>query len=83
MAGVDFLATRVAEQTYVGGLTRELADKSRMLCVVASSGGDVAVLAHMAREAKARLTMIASDGRVLADSEANAAHMENHAERPM
>ena len=82
MVGVDILATRVAEQTYVGSLTRELAEKGRILCVARSLTEDRAVWLKMAREGSARLTIIDASGRVVADSEADASHMENHAARP-
>jgi two-component system, OmpR family, phosphate regulon sensor histidine kinase PhoR len=40
------------------------------------------ILQQAAVDAAARATLIASDGTVLADSEANSAEMENHANRP-
>ncbi len=40
------------------------------------------IVAQEARAAGARATMIDSSGKVLADSEADPAHMENHAQRP-
>ncbi|HYP14179.1 MAG TPA: ATP-binding protein [Bryobacteraceae bacterium] len=85
LTAVDFLASKVAERTYVETLRRELTDKCRVLA--ASSlprvqSVDTSHLAVLAKAAGGRLTLIARDGRVLADSEANASHMENHAARP-
>ncbi len=40
------------------------------------------IIHQAAADAGARATLIASDGTVLADSEANSAEMENHANRP-
>ncbi|MBN2400749.1 MAG: HAMP domain-containing protein [Candidatus Aminicenantes bacterium] len=37
---------------------------------------------ELGKETDARLTVIATDGRVLADSEGDPRHMENHADRP-
>ncbi len=37
---------------------------------------------ELGKETDARLTVIATDGRVLADSEGDPLHMENHADRP-
>jgi two-component system phosphate regulon sensor histidine kinase PhoR len=82
MVGVDLLATRVAESTYVGSLTREVAEKARVICVARLENPDRRVWLKMAREGNARLTIIDSVGGVIADSEADASHMENHAARP-
>ncbi len=85
MGGVDILATRVAESSYVGSLTRELAEKARVISVAAvpienvRNGADIV---RMAREANGRVTIISTDGRVLIDTQANPAQMENHRSRP-
>lgn len=84
LIAVDFFASRVAESTYLNNLTREMADKGRMFTL---SFGDFASvdqrrLKALAQAAGARVTVIAQDGRVLADSEADTAHMENHRNRP-
>ena len=53
------------------------------LRVQAEKNPDYNALAReVAQSAGARATIISSDGHVLADSEANAAEMENHATRP-
>lgn len=85
LTAVDFLASKVAERTYLQKLTRELEDKNRMLAVqsVVNYGrsGDPRFNA-LAKAAGGRLTVIAHDGHVIADSEADPAQMENHATRP-
>jgi two-component system phosphate regulon sensor histidine kinase PhoR len=85
LAAVDILALSSVESAYVDSLARNLADKSRMLAflsghnLVALSRGDIV---ELGRAAGGRVTVVARDGKVIADSEADAAHMENHAARP-
>lgn len=81
LLAVDFFASQVAESSYIQNLTRELGDKGRMLALSLGDGSQSSVHA-MARAAGARITLVALDGRVLADSEANPAQMENHSHRP-
>jgi two-component system, OmpR family, phosphate regulon sensor histidine kinase PhoR len=81
---VDFLASKVAERTYIESLRRELSDKSRMIALMEGNNIasiDEAKFQSLAKAAGGRLTVVARDGRVLADSEANRAKMENHASR--
>jgi two-component system, OmpR family, phosphate regulon sensor histidine kinase PhoR len=85
MTSADFLASRVAEGTYVQTLTRELTEKCRMLAEM--TGGDFTNvdpkrLAELEAVSGARLTVIRRDGLVLIDSEANPERMENHRNRP-
>ncbi len=85
LTAVDFQASRVAERTYVDTLTRELADKAKMLSLLAPDPFpqiDTKVLRALARAAEGRVTLIARDGKVIADSEADPRHMENHGSRP-
>jgi two-component system phosphate regulon sensor histidine kinase PhoR len=85
LIAVDFLASRVAESSYKITLKRELADKARMLSELNDPGwrdSDRVAFSHLAQAAGARLTLIASDGRVIKDSDAEAARMENHRNRP-
>ena len=85
LTAVDFQASKVAERTYVGTLTRELADKCRMLAFLTPadfSKINVDSFRALAKAADGRATAVGRDGRVLADSEADAAHMENHGQRP-
>ena len=79
LIAVDFFASKVAESTYLETLERELTDKGKMLAI--SLPSDPAVFKQYAVAARGRLTLIARDGRVLADSEAEADKMENHANR--
>lgn len=81
LVAVDFFASQVAESNYIQNLTRELGDKGRMLALSLGDGSQSSVRA-MARAARARITLVARDGRVLADSEANPGQMENHRNRP-
>jgi two-component system, OmpR family, phosphate regulon sensor histidine kinase PhoR len=78
---VDFLASRVAERTYMNALQRELFEKARMLALVPSAAG-APELKHFARAADVRLTLVARDGKVLFDSDNNPERMENHRNRP-
>jgi two-component system, OmpR family, phosphate regulon sensor histidine kinase PhoR len=85
LTAVDFLASRVAERTYVQTLTSDLGDKGRMLEVLGLEAFAQTAdprFAAVAQASGARLTLIARDGRVLADSDADASTMENHRSRP-
>ena len=82
LVAVDFLASRVAESAYLQTLTRELADKGRMLAALSDGKTLEQRFQALGRASGTRLTLIAQDGRVIADTEAQAEHMENHATRP-
>jgi two-component system, OmpR family, phosphate regulon sensor histidine kinase PhoR len=85
MMTVDYFAARVVESSYVQNLTRDLAEKCRLiaLAVPGNPGAEAtAKIRNMAREAGARLTVIGRDGKVFFDSDAVPAKMENHAGRP-
>ena len=79
LVAVDFFASKVAESTYLETLERELIDKGNMLAIALPS--DPTQFKRYAVAARGRLTLIARDGLVLADSEAAADKMENHANR--
>jgi two-component system, OmpR family, phosphate regulon sensor histidine kinase PhoR len=92
LTAVDYLVTQRVEQTQFDGLRLELEQKAR---VIAFSGGlsettsgapprvsQPAEFAALGKTAGARITWIAADGRVLGDSDASAAQMENHRDRP-
>jgi two-component system, OmpR family, phosphate regulon sensor histidine kinase PhoR len=81
---VDYFATEVAKSAYIDNLRGQLADKARMMAEVFPDPGSVpqAAVKAIARAAGGRVTVVAPDGRVLVDSEANAAAMENHRTRP-
>ncbi|MBI3207851.1 MAG: hypothetical protein HYZ37_02995 [Candidatus Solibacter usitatus] len=85
LASVDHFASNVAESTYISTLTRELSQTARVLSVVLDEHPEDAseiTFRSFAQALNARITLIAKDGRVLRDSEADAAKMENHAQRP-
>lgn len=81
LIAVDFLASSVAERTYLDTLKRELFEKGRILALVPPDLLRPRLTAF-AHDARVRLTWVAADGRVLADSESDAGRMENHRHRP-
>ena len=83
--GVDYFVTRMSEANLRQGLEDELKEQAQLAVAVlrgrpAQSSPEV--VDEIARAAGARLTLIRSDGVVVADSEADPATMENHAARP-
>ena len=81
---VDFFASSMARDIYVQNLVEQLAGKGRMLAL---SVADPMMLddgraREMARAAGGRVTVVRSDGKVVVDSDADAAKMENHRGRP-
>lgn len=85
LAAVDYFASSVAERTYVKTLTQELADKGKLVALVLEDKRNqpsAEEVQAIARAIGGRLTMVARDGRVIHDSEANVANMENHGARP-
>jgi two-component system phosphate regulon sensor histidine kinase PhoR len=83
--GVDQLVTRVSTQDLRRNLERGLHEKALMAQTVLQDRPveRYPEIAHdIARKAGARVTVIGSDGKVLADSEADPGTMENHATRP-
>ena len=83
--GVDYFVTRMAETNLRRGLEDGLKEQARLAVAVlrgrpAESSPEV--VGEIAEAAGARLTLIRSDGAVVADSEADPATMENHATRP-
>lgn len=85
LAAVDVLASRIAETSFRETLERELTQKGRVLAMsyAPAPGVDTSKRAQaLAAAAGARVTLIDRTGLVLADSEADAAQMENHRARP-
>lgn len=84
LSTIDFLASRMAEKAYIETLTREMAEKGRMIAI---QTGDLSSLTAeqlqtLSQAAGARLTVVRRDGGVLVDSEAEPAAMQNHSDRP-
>jgi two-component system phosphate regulon sensor histidine kinase PhoR len=79
MGAVDYFATRVVESSYRQNLTRDLAEKGRIIALALP--GTPGALSEVAHAAGGRLTVIGRDGHVVIDSEAEPAKMENHASR--
>lgn len=85
LVAVDLLASRVAESNYREQLVRELEQKARILAVLYSNGEASRIdssLQSLAEIDNSRITIIAADGAVLADTEADPDQMENHRQRP-
>ncbi len=84
LATVDYFTTRVAQQVYIDSLVRQTTDKTHMVALSVDRIDAVGLPTARAIAAAAggRLTLIRGDGRVMVDTGANAATMENHASRP-
>lgn len=81
LVAMDFLNSQAAETNYVRRLNRELDEKCRMLALLPPDQL-VRDVHRLSSAAGGRLTIIDADGKVLADSEADAGKMENHKTRP-
>ena len=84
LIAADYFSTRVAQETYLNNLVDQLAEKGRMLAL---SFPDIDRVKQpeakaIAVAAGGRLPLIRHDGSVAVDSEADAASMENHRNRP-
>jgi two-component system phosphate regulon sensor histidine kinase PhoR len=77
LLAADILTSRVAEQNYIDTLRRELAERCHTLLLTPEAGIRSAVHEY-ARAGQARVTLVAPDGTVLADSDADPDRMENH-----
>lgn len=85
LSAVDVLASRVAESNYREHMSRELEQKARMLTLLYHAGDSEAereALEQLSAVDGSRITAIAPDGRVLADTEGDPDRMENHRQRP-
>jgi two-component system phosphate regulon sensor histidine kinase PhoR len=81
---VDYVATHVTRSTHLQNLTAQLTEKSRTLAMLLRDPEklDSAGARALERAIGGRVTVIRPDGRVILDSEADAAGMENHRGRP-
>jgi two-component system phosphate regulon sensor histidine kinase PhoR len=76
---VDYLVTRTVDHDILEAQRRELVQKGQSLGLLLRGDSN---LMELARSAGARITWIAPDGRVLAESDASPNLMENHRNRP-
>lgn len=85
-AALDILVRRNWERSFASELDQNLRDKVQMFAARASREAGTIPFQQLANEvaaaARARATIIDHSGKVLADSEADSAVMENHATRP-
>jgi two-component system phosphate regulon sensor histidine kinase PhoR len=81
---VDYVATHVTRSTHLQNLTGQLTEKSRTLAMLLRDPEqiDAATARALEHTIGGRITVIRPDGRVILDSEADAAGMENHRGRP-
>jgi two-component system phosphate regulon sensor histidine kinase PhoR len=82
---VDFLISRQYERNHTAALERSLEEKARLVAdwLAETPPPDRSTLTRRAAlRIGARVTLIATDGRVLTDSEAEPGAMENHGGRP-
>lgn len=85
-AALNLLVTRNWERSLNSQLDQNLRDKVQMFAVRANrEAGSIPfqqLVDEIAKSTRARATIIDRSGKVLADSQAQAAEMENHATRP-
>ena len=82
---MNVLIQRAWENMMRSEIESSMRQKTQMLASrIANTPADQrdSVIKQTAAETGARATLIATDGRVMADSEADPAQMENHADRP-
>jgi two-component system phosphate regulon sensor histidine kinase PhoR len=83
--GIQYLVTRATERDYLAELKRGLEQQARLaeLSIRSVENGAVdRAIGQIKERAGVRVTLIRRDGNVIADSDADPAGMENHAERP-
>lgn len=83
--GMQYLVTLVTERSYMDELRRSLETQARIAELslrVARTGMVERTIDQIAEKSGVRVTLIRTDGSVIADSEADPAAMENHAKRP-
>lgn len=76
----------VMRDFYIASLSEKMEEQARIaarLIPLRAEGGEPdPICRDLARDLRARLTVIAPDGKVLCDSEEASAQMENHGQRP-
>jgi two-component system phosphate regulon sensor histidine kinase PhoR len=82
LLAVDFMAARMAEDTYVDTLKIEHEQKCRILALDEQLISEPQRLRDLAQAAGGRITVINPEGVVLADTEGDPAKLENHKSRP-
>jgi two-component system phosphate regulon sensor histidine kinase PhoR len=83
LASVNFIATPRVRADLLDSLARELTEKARAVALMLPADPSSHIdLAKLGKADGARITWVASDGRVIQDSESNAEQMENHGSRP-
>jgi two-component system, OmpR family, phosphate regulon sensor histidine kinase PhoR len=80
LAAVDFLVTESVQHTFSDTLVKELEEKGKSIALLSPTAATD--FAKLGKAAGARVTWVARDGHVLADSEADTTTMENHKDRP-
>ena len=83
-ASVDFFTTEITRESYIDNLRQQLSEKARMLALSLPLDRESSpqLVRGLAEAAGGRVTLVATSGKVLADSDADAARMENHRSRP-
>ena len=80
LAAVNVLVTPRVRDSFLAVEQRELTQKAHSIALLLPH--DQGSFPALGQALGARITWIASDGRVLGDSESDPATMENHAQRP-
>ena len=79
LIAVDYLVTQRVEQTFTDQLRQELAEKARTIALMLPQQDG---FSQLAKATGARVTWVDATGRVLGESDADPAGMENHKARP-
>jgi two-component system phosphate regulon sensor histidine kinase PhoR len=80
LIAVDYLVTERVQQTFLNQLRQELAEKANTIALMLPEQKET--FDHLAKATGARVTWIDANGRVLGESDADPAGMENHSTRP-
>jgi two-component system, OmpR family, phosphate regulon sensor histidine kinase PhoR len=79
LVAVDYLVTQRVEQTFTDQLRQELAEKARTIALMLPQQEG---FGRLSKATGARVTWVDATGRVLGESDADPATMENHQARP-